>query len=601
MGSLVDQFLGFAKYNFAITLLLFVFYIVGLNMLQICGFKTIIDKNQSILIGPVVGAATLSIPMVVIAHHQIAISLLLTWAVIIGLTLPLFVIFYLRKTRNGVSIFGDYFAWKKIGYLPVAAVVGLLPYAQLLIKPNFTPGLGTSATWTNNDLGAYIQMATNVSRAGVHDAGLVTGWNAGFQASFDHPSAHSFFAMASQILHKQPYQMGIVLMATVVSMAFLAAIFVLRQLIEYKIQTLGLLALCTLINPAIVAAICNFFFPQIISIAIVIGLLGLSLVTVKNNDSIGRYLLMSVLCFSVLFISVEMIVVLIPIAIGFAVLNGPIRDCPKFIVRFLTVNFVLMLIFAVLENDLVFSQIKVLTKLSATGVAGWKSNFVSPSLLFGLSPNQFGGPYSSGTRFFDSMILCALTVIMIQKFRENRRTLLFSTSLVFCFAIIGIASIRWGIDGYQTWKLVTSLSPFLFIFIILILAFGRPISRAQIAIFVALFTAGATFSWSASIWKDGQPSGYINKDLSQILNLKKTKSQTGLNISLAPFFETMAASVISGAPTHMSSPSYYFYQGQENLFRCTLTTEAQLPQLKNHGPVVAQRGTYVLVGTPACD
>jgi hypothetical protein len=31
-----------------------------------------------------------------------------------------------------------------------------------MVKPGFPSGFGTSATWTNNDLGAYIKMATNV-------------------------------------------------------------------------------------------------------------------------------------------------------------------------------------------------------------------------------------------------------------------------------------------------------------------------------------------------------------------------------------------------------------------------------------------------------
>jgi hypothetical protein len=63
----------------------------------------------------------------------------------------------------------------------------------------------------------------------------------------------------------------------------------------------------------------------------------------------------------------------------------------------------------------------------------------------------------------------------------------------------------------------------------------------------------------------------------------------------------MAASVMSGVPSSMSSSSYPFFTGQDPVFACTLATEATLATLKDPGPIIARRGRYVLVGTPVCD
>jgi hypothetical protein len=159
---------------------------------------------------------------------------------------------------------------------------------------------------------------------------------------------------------------------------------------------------------------------------------------------------------------------------------------------------------------------------------------------------------------------------------------------------------KWGIDGYQTWKLITTLAPFLMIllFIVLLSITSKGVPSAWLLI--PLITVGATFSWSGSIWKEPAAS-YLNKDLAQITQSAEIRRQVKLNVLIEPFFETMAASVMSGVPSRMSSPTYSFFEGQTLLHGCTLATDETLKTIRNHGPIVARRGQYVLVGTPACD
>lgn len=168
------------------------------------------------------------------------------------------------------------------------------------------------------------------------------------------------------------------------------------------------------------------------------------------------------------------------------------------------------------------------------------------------------------------------------------------------FLICLVAIQKWGIDAYQTWKLITTFTPFFFVLLAVLLCSIQIKENVVAWAFLPLLTVGATFSWSGSIWKDSSAS-YLSRELAQITHTSEIDRQDGLNVVLNPFFETMAASVMSGVPTRMSSPSYYYFNGQEILYRCTLTTEEKLASLSKHGPVIAQRGKYVLVGTPRCN
>lgn len=597
----IEQLKGFIQYEIAIVMVLAVLSLVGKSCLKM--FRVENEDNgidDRLFLAPAIGAAVFSLPLVLLAHHGVAISSRIVWSVVVLLVLPLALgqIWNVKKSRPSSSLL--IFQLRSWSVIPVAAAIGLLPYVQLMIKPEFPAGFGTSATWTNNDLGVYIQMATNVGSAGIRDAGLVTGWNAGLQASFDHPAAHSFFVAVARILDREPYQVGIVLIATIIAMILLGSVFVVRQLSQSKRYSLLLISSLVVINPPVVAAVSNFFYPQLFSLSIVIGYLGLAMSTSRNIETTWSPVLLGLISAAVFLISVEIAAMMIPLVSVFIFATGPRNQWRKLVVRVVGAHLFVFGIFFVVENDLFKSQLDVLTKLSGSGVAGWKSNFVSPSMIFGLVPNQYAGPYSSATRLFDVVILVALATICITKVVQLRRNAHIALALLTLIGLVTVAVRKWGVDGYQTWKLITSLTPLLMLLVLSLLLVTKNKERSTSAIVIAMFTVGATFSWTGSIWKESEVSSFINEDLAQIMNLEKTSTQTGLNVLLAPFFETMAASVISGAPTRLSSPTY-FSKGDPILFRCTITTEEKLNLLPNHGPIEAQRGPYVLVGTPACD
>jgi hypothetical protein len=465
----------------------------------------------------------------------------------------------------------------------------------------FTSGFGTSASWTNNDLGAYIQMATNIVAAGHSDAGFVVGWNAGHQASFDHPAAQSFFAGASQLLFRSPFQMGIVVMSVVLATLFLATISVARTLGNVKSTQLFVGLGFVVINPAIVSATSNFFFAQILAIALVMAIFASFLSLSRYESSQLHYFLIPIISVAALLVSVEIAVVMIPVVWLFSALKtrseSLLGHVKKTLVSHLTViGVALIFLWKVLE-----SQINVLRRTTIGNIAGWESNYTSISALLGFAPTQLGGPYTDGTRVFDVLIVLIFVFVVgwgLFKSAVNVPALLAVAVLA---AFLAVAFVKWGSTSYQTWKLISTLFPFFAVLIFSIRRGNDPLTSSPIRNVLPLLVIGLTFSWSGFIWKDVQLSSFINPDVSEVALSEAAKRQPGINVALSPFFETMALSVVSGIPTQMMSPSYQFSGGQDIKYSCTLTTREKLAGLADVGPIVHERGNYVLVGTPRCD
>lgn len=603
--TLIELIGGLSEYLVAVAYLLTLFGFAGAAVLLICNLDKHISFTSLLLLSPAVGVSFLTTVLVFVAHHEIGISYQVVWSLMVAV-IALGVLRVGTLRRFGVlpleMVLQRWWVW---GLSLVAlSSAGLLPYFFLLVKRDFPTGLGTSVTWTNNDLGVYIQMATNVAKTGIKDAGLVTGWNAGAQASFDHPAAHSFFAAVSRLLFREPYQSGIILIAVVTACLIGSAVAIVKTYTANKGSfALFFSALVVVINPPVLGAVANFFFPQLLSVGLTVTYFALALILLKSKNPIqyrnhvpGLFLVVSTL-----FVSVEIAIVLIPLFIFFASVECGIRESLPKLLKSTYFVFPALAILVLMEFDLFRSQFEIFTKMNSAGVAGWKSNFVSLSMIIGITPSEFGGPYGVGTRLTD-VLLVALVVGGIIVFSRKGLLHLRAVGGIFILGLMVAAAVmRWGVDAYQTWKLVTTLTPVFYILLLII--FCRLQSRPQKFNLLPLTIAivSASLVWSAQIWAQTSKTSYLNEELIQISRLKVTRSQTALNILISPYFETMAASVMTGVPTHLASPSYFFFQGQELLYRCTLTTRSRLRDVPNAGPIVAERGDYLLVGSPQCD
>lgn len=596
----MSQASGYAQYFGATGFLIFVLVVTGSMALFLFNVHRVLSATEILLVSPIVGIACFTVPLTIVASREVGISSHVVWITFALLVAPPILKCLICHEFSELVALSRHLA-SKAHYLILGVLVGFIPYLMLFSSTGFPIGFGTSATWTNNDLGAYIQMATNVSETGIGDAGLTTGWNAGYQASFDHPGAHALFAAFARLLHREPYQIGIVLMATIIATLFLGGIAAVGRITQKKSSVgLAIALLVVVTNPPMMAAVANFFFPQItsISIAMTFGVIFLGLRS--SRESIGGYFLLGLLTATTWLISIEIAAVMMTLISFFVLAQNASTSKLTSLLRVFFGHIGVFAVLALVKYKLLKSQFDVMTQMSASGVAGWKSNFASPSMLLGFIPNQFGGPYSNGTRFWDLLLGIALIGLIAYALSRKLAKLNVGVGIFVLFLICLVAIQKWGIDAYQTWKLITTFTPFFFVLLAVLLCSIQIKENVVAWAFLPLLTVGATFSWSGSIWKDSSAS-YLSRELAQITHTSEIDRQDGLNVVLNPFFETMAASVMSGVPTRMSSPSYYYFNGQEILYRCTLTTEEKLASLSKHGPVIAQRGKYVLVGTPRCN
>lgn len=590
---------GFFQYYAAVLILLTLLSGIGYSVINLFSRKIETKDPSVLLLAPIHGIAFLSIFTLVVANLNVAISSSLVWTAVI--TIVAFSVFKSSPKIISGGIFKFKTGSKVFGLYGLATVIGLAPYLHLMVHEKFTSGFGTSASWTNNDLGAYIQMATNIVAAGHADAGFVVGWDAGSQASFDHPAAQTFFAGASQLLFRSPFQMGIVVMSVILASLFLATISVAQALGNVKSAQLLVGLGFVVINPAIISATSNFFFAQLLAITLTMGIFASFLSLTRNSSSQLHYSSVPIMSVAALLVSVEIAVVMIPMVWLFSTLMTSRKSLFGHFKKTLISHVIVIGLALILLRGVLESQINVLRRTTVVNIAGWESNYTSISALLGFAPTQLGGPYSDGTRFLDALIILVFVFIVgLGLFRGwvNRPALMAVAVLAIFLAV---AFVKWGSTSYQTWKLISTLFPFFAVLVFSIKLETSSLTSSPIRNVLPLLVVGLTFSWSGFIWKDVQLSSFINPDVSEVALSEAARRQPGINVALSPFFETMAMSVVSGIPSHMVSPTYQFSAGQDIKYSCTLTTKDRLASLPNVGPIVHQRGEYVLVGTPRCD
>ena len=598
----MNDLFGHSQYVIAIASSVILYAVLGVCVLQISIGRKIEEKLDHLLLSPAIGIATLCISSSVMGKWEIPVSSRNIFFLYIVLIVAAVITGWRNKkiqisnwiTRSHLS--------KAVLFLVVAVLVGFVPYYQLMMHQDFLPGFGTSATWTNNDLGAYLQMATNVVHSGFNNAGFIDGWDAGFQASFDHPAAQSFFAASSQLLLREPFQMGIVVVSSLLASLFMAGVVVARR-ISHQIPPSWTVvtSAAIVVNPAIFGLVANFFFAQLLAICLTMCIFALGVLYMKKDWTLQFMFLLSLAVFAIFLTSPEIAIILVIPIVFVSILQLPRQAWIKTSFKFVGAFLLFGLLLRIGSGSLISDQLAVLQRNTGSGVAGWESNFLSPTALLGFAPTQLAGPYSSGTRVLDALLIGFGLIILFKMTAAKRiNWRAFSFLCIFLFPVIP-AVVKWGSTGYQTWKIITTLVPFIGI---ALWSIGKSQDRdtaAPIKQYLSLLVVGATIAWVGFVWRETAPTSYINRDAAGVSLSAEMKKQSGVNILVAPFFETMALSVIPGRPSHISSPSYQFPNGQPLKYGCTLTTKERVKDIPNAGKIVHERGVYVLIGTPKCD
>lgn len=607
LSELVLQPARNLQYPVAVAIAIGVFAIVGLAVMRAVDMRTTMSPRHRLYLAPGVGMASVTLVATVISRYKVGISASVTWLVIFGVTVTCGGFAALtRRRRPPVDDNHGAVGWSASGlgsWLASASVVGFGPYVQLFLRDLIPAGYMTSATWTNNDLGVYLLGAANVQKAGIANAGLMAGVDMGEYARFDHPATHVLFSVVSGIFRTAPHKVGIVFMATAIGVLWSASVVVIEKLTERQLSSGRALLLSVMIlNVGVAATVGNFFISQLVSIAYMMVVFGV--VAAMLHDRINPWvaIVVAVVVLTGFVTSPEITVPFTPIVVLVCLLHARAWRNMRQTAIAIAVFILSVGVFAAFRYELLSSQFEVLTRTAGFAEAGWRSNFLSLVTLGGLAPGQYGGPYTTTVRSLDAVILVLGILWIGRRFLTRTSGLGVPAGILVTGLMPIVAASRWGVDAYRTWKLVVTCTPF-FVLLVLALAWRRHprSSRGEsISIVACLVVLGASFSWTSGVWRDAGPTSYINSNLASLAATPEARRQVALNISVAPYFETMGAASLVGNGAVMASPSYFLPNGQPLVSACTLTTLQNLATLKKHGPVIAQRGNYVLVGTPRC-
>lgn len=577
--------------------------VLGMLVVQLLSVSTEHTTRIPIQVCPVIGLAACSLLSLTVVSFgrslgTTEVHLTIAAVAISGLLVP-----SVRHTREIRYTSSDLVLLLKS--LSWYCLAGLLPYFFLFRREFYTSGFQTSATWTNNDLGAYLQMATNLVKAGHQDAGLVDGWNAGLASSFDHPAAMSLLAFVSSLLKRNPFQVGILTMSSLIAVLSLTSSWIISTLTRKQHKQVMIAGVVCAFNPVFVAAVVNFFLAQVIAVTLIIGAFAVSVAFAQEPKNLRPSAIsLSVIFCACLLTSIEIALLLGPLIVSLALFflsnNSSIRQ--RF--YFLTVSITATTIIFLMHAETVSSQLEVLRRASGDAVAGWTTNLMSPLFILGLAPTEMGLRMTGLSGSLDMVCLVAIALLVSEFIRtENGR--LTVNGLIMIGVLLAGAVVRWGADGYQSWKLLTSCIPVMYL--LFLTGLGSPpnvdkflVRRHVFFQSIPLFVLSATLGWSAWLWRDATPTSIVRPELSSIAMSDEMRRQPAINVDLAPFFETMAASSMMNRPVWMISPSYEYPEGNSPKYPCTLTTTDKISNQNSYGKVIAQRGNLVLVGTPEC-
>lgn len=585
---MVSDVFTLMEYYFSTLVLILIFGLIGDTLISLARIQRAQDQTFNYLISPIIGLSVLSLIVLGIIRFGDGLPQYSLWGLVVTA----------GAWRLSKSNKCDFLAAKKLIKYPIlSALIGQATYLPFFMRKSNSPLSITGATWQNNDLGAYIQMATNIVRSGFNENGLIDNYPFGLQASFDHPAAQGVFAMVSQLLNRKPYEIGIIAMSSVVGSLALGCMAAISKMWRDNSTIIAIGFVCVF-NPVFALMILYYFFGQILAISFMFGVF---LVFFLEDEFHWRMsLLASCVTLSAFLTSPEVAIALFPILafVGMISNSTSIKIFLESAVR-LTISLLITYGVAILIYGESFSkQFSVLSRATQGGIAGWSLDLTSSSGFFGLLGSQIGGPYSSIVRFFDLAIIFGLICCVICFFHKNKITVGLTVLLASAGLVQVLAYSIWGLDTYQSWKTLATFSFFIFFAIFAIFGSSGSQRSATTVVFVAIFIVGSTYNYVGHAWKDATAK-HIEHDLVEIISSNEFERQTAINLLLGDPFETMSASAIPGIPVRMSSSSYQYGGGQSLKYLCTLTKKNLLESFE-HGDVIFEKGEYLIVGTPKC-
>lgn len=519
-------------------------------------------------------------------------------------------------------------------------VIGLVA-VTIFIMPIITMGLleggfVTSFTSLNNDLASYILLATNLQEAGFGPTELLVDQDLpglgslGDLARYDHTGATSLLASTSLMFGLPVWKIASVTVLVVTVSVTPAAYVFAYQILRIRLRWCLVAACVGSLTIYLWYITAQFFFAQIIAIVLVLGQMALFSRAARVHRFWPAAALAPVIIAAGWFCSPEVELISIPLICAVALvglLQRPDVNLRGWTLRFVRSYCALLVWVAVavaaslvLAIPRIKGAIEVLSSVGKDNIAGWTLNlFGSGAALVGIDgrsdpadPNiQLQGVTGVDWISWLLIVLLLVGLVTLSIARKDRRAGIGLLLIAALLLLGGYGVVRWGGSGYQTWKLLVTLS---FATLTLIAATWLRLLRtggARQFVLAALMTAvgmsivNGQHAWDPNLSSPtAMRSRIINPELVALLRSPFLQRQEGANMRLQGMFETMAAPAVYDRSAEMSGPHYFGSDnpdGQGYPFPCTVMSKGveKSPQLVGTR-VVRQTENYVVLGTKDC-
>jgi hypothetical protein len=454
----------------------------------------------------------------------------------------------------------------EIKTLALASLVGVW---QFLPGLNLSNSAGTGmnmVTLNNNDIAFYASAATEFLESGFSPSGHMASASPNFQiAEYGYHSPFALISFIATTFQLSPWQVTTPAIGAVIGMSFLGLSRLSRSFFEElsanKSMAIGAAITMTSFMTYIQS---NYFFGQIF--ALVVCSIFLSSVidfTKQKQKTSTQYLeacfliIISIYTYPHFLIAFDVAIFLL---FGFLWLrNRNITNSAEALKFAAAIGLGILLSFPNL-----FSALKTAILISDTE-AGWPLPFLNP-LNMTIWPSRIG-IVTSGYILTLSWITL-LSAVLFALTAGKSRSKVNEPAFIFAFLVpVSVAVIiilrNQGFEAYQSWKLTSFTFPIAMAAILPLIISKIKFGEKALWIFL-----GVTSGTAMTLW-GGSPGQLVSKDLVEVSKMERIQSLKSLNISLNPFFETMAAAqIIRGPKVYTNSASYF--PAVVDLDSCTL-------------------------------
>jgi hypothetical protein len=487
--------------------------------------------------------------------------------------------------------------------LAIYSAVALIPFYSFLDKYISQNFVLTSVSKFNADLGMYLQMSSNLISHGFSDNGKVVGANVGALARFDHPGAQAALAGKSQLLGLLPHQMGIVSVSCLLVLLGLCVHQILSHGEKSRNRSLYLIGTWAILSPLVVEMSIQFFYAQLLSVVIMMGLLCLcQRVFIHRKLTYSPFVLL--LGVSGFVTSPEVAVMLS--AILFFPLCYVAFSNGLFIYRIqqrgqLVKSMFLTSSLFIITYPFIVEEVQVLVRTAESGIAGWPSKVLNPIGWFGLSPGTYFSTVTDLEAMLGILIIAGLIGLLIWLLISQQKDLdtkLLTSIFLISLVVLGSMALIYGSSAYQTWKTAISITPLLIIGLISALFSHQRLKNG--AVLLAALVVGGCLASTSMNWIGITQQNFVNQDLISITQSPEYGRISQIDVDLGPKVETMTVISLLRGEVNLVSPSYFSPEGSPRRFACLLTWRGKAEELGLQNMLVVRRGEYVIVGDSSC-